>query len=77
MLAENYSDKRGKIVLTEENVKDFILFYIHVEGQEDFQKLKAEVAEIVQQKDLKKFKNKNFTKEEELNFVAGIILKHH
>lgn len=77
MLSVNYSDKKGRIELSEENVNDLILLYVHIEGEEEFRKLQAEVKEIVANKDIVLFTKKELKKAADVEFVAKIILKHH
>ncbi|MBC7865148.1 MAG: hypothetical protein IAF38_19395 [Bacteroidia bacterium] len=76
MLAVNYSDKKGRIDLTEENVNDLILLLVFTEGEEKFQELKKELNQIVENKDLPKFKTKEIKEPKQLEFIAEVVLKH-
>jgi hypothetical protein len=75
MISVNYPAPRGKVDLSEENVNDFILLYIHIEGEEEFKKLKEEVLQIVKHKDLALFRLSAFKDVEDISFVAETVLK--
>jgi hypothetical protein len=77
MLQSNYADKRGRVELSEDNINDLILMYVYTEGEEEFHKLKAEVKEIVEQKDLQLFVKTEIKNVKELEFISSTILKHH
>jgi hypothetical protein len=77
MLQSNYADKRGQVELSEDNINDLILMYVYTEGEEEFHKLKAEVKEIVEQKDLQLFVKTEIKNVKELEFISSTILKHH
>jgi hypothetical protein len=77
MLQSNYADKRGKLELSEENVNDLILMYVHIEGEEEFRNLQTEVKEISSNKDLGLFTKSEVKNIRDLGMISDTIIKHH